>query len=109
MKKPLIPALALLMLASGAATAKKALDHDAFDSWNTVRNFPVSNSGEWVSFAVNPQEGDGTLTFYNSRTGRRIDIPRGYQPGFTYDSRWAVALVKPLPPHLQASCTTRIP
>ncbi len=96
MKKPLIPALALLMLASGAATAKKALDHDAFDSWNTVRNFPVSNSGEWVSFAVNPQEGDGTLTFYNSRTGRRIDIPRGYQPGFTYDSRWAVALVKPL-------------
>lgn len=96
MKKPLIPALVLLMLASGAATAKKALDHDAFDSWNTVRNFPTSNSGEWEAFAVNPQEGDGTLTFYNSRTGRRIDIPRGYQPAFTADSRWALALIKPL-------------
>ncbi|MDE7159862.1 MAG: prolyl oligopeptidase family serine peptidase [Muribaculaceae bacterium] len=96
MKTNLIPALAMLLLASGGAAGKKALDHDAFDSWNIVKNLPVSNSGEWEAFTVNPQEGDGTLTFYNSRTGRRIEIPRGYQATFSNDSRWAVALIKPL-------------
>lgn len=84
-----------LTLASGAATAKKVLDHDSFDDWKLVRNHALSRSGEWEAFSVNPQEGDGTLTLYNTANRRRIEIPRGHSAAFTADSRWAVALVKP--------------
>lgn len=96
MNKTFLTGLLLLGLTAAGAQAKKALDHDSFDSWNLVRNLPLSNSGEWAAFTVNPQEGDGVLTIYNTRNGRRIEIPRGASPAFTADSRWAVAMVKPL-------------
>ena len=88
-------ALLLCMIAPATLTAKKPLDHDAFDAWQSVVNGPMSASGEWVSFSTVPQEGDGTLTLYNTRTGKRIDIPRGYTPAFTSNGEWALALVKP--------------
>lgn len=84
-----------IALASASGLAKKQLDHDSFDSWQLVRNNAICNSGEWSAFAVNPQEGDGILTFTNTRNGKKIEIERGYNPQFTADSRWAVALVKP--------------
>lgn len=89
---------AFLLTAAGAveAHAKKALDHSDFDAWKSVRNMPLSNSGEWASYIVQPQEGDGVLTFRNTRTGKEINIDRGYSPRFTADSRWAAALIKPL-------------
>lgn len=94
MKKSVILASAVLI--AGAGMAKKTLDHDCFDSWERLYNHSISNNGEWASFSVNPQEGDGTLTFYNTSNGRRVEIPRGYSPAFSADSRYAFALVKPL-------------
>ncbi len=96
MKKNIILGALLLAAALPYASAKRPLDHDAFDSWQSVVNGPVSNDGGWVSYATNPQEGDGILTFYNTRTGKRIDIPRGYTPAFTSNGEWALALIKPL-------------
>ncbi|MCH5232871.1 MAG: S9 family peptidase [Muribaculaceae bacterium] len=75
---------------------KKKLGHDDFDKWQKVTNNAVSNNGEWAVFAVNPQEGDGTLTFQNTVNSKKIDIERGYDPAFTADSKWGVALIKPL-------------
>lgn len=97
MKHNILAVGLLLALAAGAGSseAKKPLDHDAFDSWQSVTNGPITNDGEWASYSTVPQEGDGVLTFYNTRTGKRIDIPRGYTPAFTYNGEWALALVKP--------------
>ena len=99
--KPRHLAIAAAALLAGCAILaqaqeKKALGHDDFDNWKSVRNYSLTRDGVWSAFAVNPQEGDGTLTFYNTRTGRRIEIERGYQPSFTANGKWAVALVKPL-------------
>lgn len=55
----------LVSLPAGAQ--KKALGHEDFDAWKSVRNIAVSRNGEWTAFAVNPQEGDGVLTFYNTQ------------------------------------------
>jgi len=74
---------------------KKPLDHAAFDGWKSVVNHSLANNGEWAAFSVNPQEGDGILTFYNSRNGTRIEIKRGYRPAFSADGKWAVAQIKP--------------
>ncbi len=91
-----IPAVLAALLAIGSTTAKKPLDHDSFDSWESVANYALSADGQWAAFAVNPQEGDGTLTLYNTATRQRIVIPRGYRPAFTADGRYAAALVKPV-------------
>lgn len=88
--------LFLMALAGSGVTAaeKKTLGHDDFDAWKSVRNMDVSRNGEWTAFAVNPQEGDGVLTFYNTRTRKKVEIARGYQARITPDSRWGVALIK---------------
>ena len=97
-KQSLICALALMMASAGIpyVFAKKTLGHDDFDAWKSVRNMPLSDSGEWASFIVQPQEGDGTLTFRNTKSGKEINIQRGHSPRFTADSRWGIALIKPL-------------
>ncbi len=97
-KQSLVCALALMMASAGIpyGFAKKALGHDDFDAWKSVRNMPLSDSGEWASFIVQPQEGDGTLTFRNTKSGKEINIQRGHSPRFTADSRWGIALIKPL-------------
>ena len=87
----LIPAVA----ASIAAPAKRPLNHDDFNSWESVALNAISNSGQWSAFSVSPQEGDATLTLRNNKTRKEIIIPRGYRPAFTADGKWALALIKP--------------
>lgn len=89
-------ALSMLILPAEAQGEKKALGHDDFDKWQQTENYSLTRNGEWMSYAVNPQDGDGMLYFRNTRTGRSVSIPRGYKPSFTADGRWAVALIKPL-------------
>lgn len=89
----------VIMMAVSAAFCcfggKKVLDHVDFDRWEKVTNYSVSGDGAWAAFAVNPQEGDGTLYFHNAAKGNQIEIKRGYRPSFSADGRWAVALVRP--------------
>lgn len=87
----LVPALMAFINLS----AKKTLSHEDFDSWQKVNNIGVSNNGEWMVFSVNPQEGDGILTFQNTINNKKIDIERGYQPKISADSKWGFALIKP--------------
>lgn len=94
MKKTLFVA-AMAAMVIGAQAEKKTLSHDDFDRWEKLTNHSVSNNGIWASFAVNPQEGDGVLTFYNTINGKKIEIKRGYRPSFSADSKWAFALIKP--------------
>lgn len=91
-----IAIIALAAVSLLPAQGKRALGHEDFDAWKSVRNYTLSRDGNWAAFAVNPQEGDGTLTLLNTANGKRIEIARGYNPTFTADGRWAVALVKPL-------------
>ena len=95
MKKVLFLIATLLCMTAVNANAKKVLDHSSFDDWKSVAIGEVAKDGSWAVYAVNPQEGDGVLTFRNVKTGREITIPRGYRPQFSDNSRWAVALIKP--------------
>lgn len=87
--------LATLLTSTNIKAEKKVLSHDDFDIWQKVTNNAISNNGEWAVFAVNPQEGDGILTFQNTVNSKKIDIPRGYNPVFSADSKWGIALIKP--------------
>lgn len=86
---------AAIVMVSLGAWGKKVLDHTSFDGWKAVKNTAVSNNGEWAVYAVDPQEGDGVLTFYNTRNGKSVNINRGYRASFTADGQWGLALIKP--------------
>lgn len=96
MKQRYFYILAILCLMRLPATGKKPLDHDAFDSWQKLANHTISNDGSWFCYSVEPQEGDGTLYFHHAKKNKDIAVARGYNPSFSADSKWAVALVKPL-------------
>ena len=88
---------ALLAMPLALAAQKKPLDHDVYDSWQAVSGTVLSPSGKVISYAVNPQEGDGTLfiRITGKKGARTLEIPRGYQVRLTDDDRYAVCLIKP--------------
>ncbi len=75
--------------------AKRPLNHDDFDSWQSVKADAISRNGNWSAYRVVPQEGDASLYLRNNRKGTVITIERGDQPSFTADGKWAVAKIKP--------------
>lgn len=95
MKRIITAALFAAMLLTGGAQAKKMLGHDDFDAWRRVGTEAFSDNGLWAAYRVYPQEGDGVLTFRNTKNGKTINIDRGYRPAFTRDGLWAVALIQP--------------
>ncbi|RNI26949.1 S9 family peptidase [Rufibacter latericius] len=93
--------LAGLLLSAGALTvqaqtpAKKVLTHDVYDLWKSVEADSLSNDGNYLLYAVNPQEGDGVLHLRDLSQNSGKTFPRGYRSAFTSDSRFAIFQVKP--------------
>ena len=101
--------MALSLAPSKAQAQKKPLDHDIYDSWQSVSGLTLSDDGSAMVWSVNPQEGDGTLYARKQSparggktakagkkaTGEQLAIPRGYQPTLSPDGRWLVCRIKP--------------
>jgi dipeptidyl aminopeptidase/acylaminoacyl peptidase len=74
---------------------KKPLDHSVYDAWQSLGEKIISNNGKIVSYAVNPQEGDGKLTVQQSDGKILLEAERGYNAKFTDDNRFLVFKIKP--------------
>ena len=81
---------------TATAQNKKPLDHTVYDNWKSIGERMISNDGQFVVYAVNPQEGDGELVIQNPTTQYKKIIPRGYNAVITEDSKYAVFKIKPL-------------
>ena len=95
---------AALCLPAQVSAQKKPLDHDVYDSWQSVSGVKMSDDGKVTVWNVNPQEGDGTLYVKSSATqknskgskvAKELAIPRGYQPTLDPAGRWVVCRIKP--------------
>lgn len=73
---------------------KKALDHDVYDNWKDLNHSIISQDGNWISYEINPQEGDGWLYLANSSTGKLDSVPRGYKASFSVDGNFIVYHIK---------------
>lgn len=87
---------------TGASAQKKAMDHDVYDSWQSVSDILKSDDGHVLVWNVNPQEGDGILYVRNmtpQRKGRpscrEISIPRGSQASLDPKGKWLYLRIKP--------------
>lgn len=105
MNSKLLPALAIAAALSGmtgVSAQKKAMDHDVYDSWESVTDILKSDDGNILVWSVNPQEGDGALYVRNmtplkkgKANCREISIPRGFQASLDPDGNWLYLRIKP--------------
>jgi acetyl esterase/lipase len=88
--------LALAAIAGHALAAKKPLSYDAYDGWRSIQGAQLSRDGQWLVYALVPQDGDGELVALNLKTSREFRSPRGKQPVITVDGRFVVFVIAPL-------------
>ena len=95
-------ALATLSLSFAQAQApdqqiskKRPLTAADYDRWQSVRLEKLSNNGQWISYQIDPQEGDGLLLITAvGSTAPKYRFARGYDARFSADSRFLVAKLK---------------
>ena len=83
------------VLSCTALAQKKPLDHSVYDSWQSIGEKSISNNGQWVVYAVNPQQGDGELVIQSIDGSYKKVIPRAYRDSITEDNRYVVFKIKP--------------
>jgi dipeptidyl aminopeptidase/acylaminoacyl peptidase len=82
-------------VALGQATAPRPMDHDIYDSWNRISDQELSDDGQWIVYALVPQEGDAVLHVRSVAGPTDYAVPRGRSAAFSADGRYVVFLIKP--------------
>lgn len=93
-----LPFLLLCTLALSAAQEpiqKKALTHDVYDSWESVKSSTVSEDGSVLVYAVGPQQGDGSVFIKNLRTDAGIELGRALNYSMPQDGKFVFCTVTP--------------
>jgi len=88
-------ALFSLFFICAKAQNKKPLDHSVYDGWKSIGERMISNDGKYIVYAINPQEGDGSLVIQTAAGYKKV-IDRGYGAVITNDSRYVVFKIKPV-------------
>ncbi len=77
---------------SAQQTSKQRLSIDDFKDWNVLTNGNISYNGEYVSYEIAPQKGDGELIIFNDNNSDTIS--RGYSATFGTGSDFIVYKIK---------------
>jgi dipeptidyl aminopeptidase/acylaminoacyl peptidase len=91
-------ALSVLLLwvqISFAQETKKVLDLSVYDSWEKIDNQAITDKGNYISYEVNPQEGDGKLYFFETQTSEAQTFNRGQKAKFSPNSDFAIFKIVP--------------
>jgi len=70
----------LLVAVSFAQTAKRPLNHKDYDGFRTIAGQHLSADGEFLPYAMFPQEGDSEVAVRNLMTGNDAHFPAGARP-----------------------------
>jgi len=80
---------------SAAVPARKALTYDAYDGWRSIRDTALTRDGEWLVYALVPQDGDGQLVVKNLKTGKEQRYARGHSPILSAGNRFVAYAIAP--------------
>ncbi len=86
---------AILSFYSFAQNVKVPLTHDVYDNWNDLMNPLISSNGQWISYEVNPQDGDGNLYLIDYKSNAKQVFKRGYKATLSPLNSFVVYQVKP--------------
>ena len=89
--------LLMLTVATFTLTAqdKKLIDHSVYNGWKDIKNPVISDNGQYISFEINPQKGDGNLILLDMETMNYDTLSRGVKPVFGPNSNFLVYSIKP--------------
>ncbi len=88
-------AVAALLQPLPIAAQKQGLDHDAYDSWLTIRGERISSDGAWVLYQLAPRVGDSELVVTDRSGGVEHRVDRVGQARFAPDPSFAVFTIVP--------------
>jgi len=95
MKKALFLIIVAFSISISGLSQKPALDHSVYDMWKSVSSTAISDDGKWVSYQVNPQQGDGMLYYYNAERKSLDSVTRGSDQQFLPSSEYLIFKVPP--------------
>ncbi len=74
---------------------KKPLEHSVYDEWKSLSSSQITGDGRYISYEINPQEGDGMLFLYNRKDESRQSFERGDNASFSPDNNYFVYKIVP--------------
>ncbi|GAB3558057.1 S9 family peptidase [Spirosoma fluminis] len=85
----------LFYTVSTASAQKRPLTAADYDRWQSVRSEKIANDGHWITYQIDPQDGDGYLELADAtRKTQPRRFARGYMAQFTPDSKFLVMRLK---------------
>jgi dipeptidyl aminopeptidase/acylaminoacyl peptidase len=78
----------LLALPAMLYAQKVPLDNNAYDIWKSMGAYAISEDGKWITFEINPQQGDGWLYIYNVSTREKDSVFCGTGARIAPDSKY---------------------
>jgi dipeptidyl aminopeptidase/acylaminoacyl peptidase len=69
-----------VVLAFSAFAQKRPLTHQDYDAWRSISSQHLSADGNYLGYALFPQDGDGEFVARNLKTGQEWRVPIGARP-----------------------------
>lgn len=89
-----VPTL-LLTLACAVAQEPRALTHDDYDQWKSLRGVVHRRDAAWIAYQIEPQVGDGVLEIREVEGERCYRVPMGTGARFCSDQQHVVFTIAP--------------
>ncbi len=74
---------------------KKSLSYKDYNNWKSLEKAKISKNGEWISYEINPQEGNGYLYLYNTVTQKTDSVKRGTNAIFSTSNNFLAFKIVP--------------
>ena len=87
--------MVLLLCHHNLWSQKPALQMSDFNQWQSIKDFGLSNNGNWIAYSISVQEGDGFLGIQQKNSNQSLIIERGYNFVFSSDQKFIIVKVKP--------------
>jgi hypothetical protein len=95
MKKILFCIFMFVLLPVFISAQKPPLSDKIYDGWKSLSSPKISDDGKWVTYVINPQQGDGWLYIYDVAKIRKDSVARGEKAVFAPDSKYLAYQVIP--------------
>ncbi len=89
-----LPLFLLFTLVSNAQD-KKPLNPEVYDNWKSIEHQQISQNGQYVSYEINPQLGDGLLIITIPEESKSDTIKRAVDASFSTGNDFIAYKVKP--------------
>ncbi len=106
--KILAVAIIATLAISPALAQKKVLSHDDYDSWKSLIGPRLSNDGKFLTYTINPQDGDGIFEVKAIDGSKSYKFDRGINIRFTEDSRYLIATLTPSKAELKEATDKKV-